>query len=657
MSNLTPIDTGETEEKLIFPIIYFFVGSFIAMDLWSAFEPTAWNWGVHFLAFYSIEVRVIVSLLMLIIMIPSVQFYLIDLIRSAAELEEGRSPVVRWILGIIAVVGMAFIFDHFRASTYFLGDGYLQLQSLKLPENMENLNLTGFAREPFVGFLVFQLCRLFTFLESFTPPEDPYLWLSAISGIVFTIIAWKGIGIFVAEETDRILIFFFLLASGVSILFFGYVENYAPGYVGIFLFLLLGAGYLKEKIPIYWAMAAYGLLMSMNFGAAAFFPALVYLAYVGFRRGEAAETGAALFISGAIFIALLAVSGYSPSFFREVFNDAGTNILPFGSPAGKHQAYGMFSLSHAADVANLFLLCTPASVALLVVAIVATLKKRKPLETSQWFLLLAMGCGVGLIGVLNCTLGMSRDWDIAAPFSVGIPVAAIAIWTAVSDNRDTRHRALLVLGIVTLLQTGSWVTLNADAQSAVARFEILEEKKLWGTQACLDAYEELAIYHRDRREFIQAAACYERYVALDSINDRVWLNCARIEQAAGNFNKAIDAYKYSSGLGRRFRTLWHRSAFSLHRRGILTKHSSICSKLKNYPPHRRRSKTTLEPSLPTKKIMQRPFRIFLNRFGSTRIFREGISTPQHVTRRLETMRKRRSTERWRGRDNEQGTTW
>ena len=543
MSNLTPIDTGETEEKLIFPIIYFFVGSFIAMDLWSAFEPTAWNWGVHFLAFYSIEVRVIVSLLMLIIMIPSVQFYLIDLIRSAAELEEGRSPVVRWILGIIAVVGMAFIFDHFRASTYFLGDGYLQLQSLKLPENMENLNLTGFAREPFVGFLVFQLCRLFTFLESFTPPEDAYLWLSAISGIVFTIIAWKGIGIFVAEETDRILIFFFLLASGVSILFFGYVENYAPGYVGIFLFLLLGAGYLKEKIPIYWAMAAYGLLMSMNFGAAAFFPALVYLAYVGFRRGEAAETGAALFISGAIFIALLAVSGYSPSFFREVFNDAGTNILPFGSPAGKHQAYGMFSLSHAADVANLFLLCTPASVALLVVAIVATLKKRKPLETSQWFLLLAMGCGVGLIGVLNCTLGMSRDWDIAAPFSVGIPVAAIAIWTAVSDNRDTRHRALLLLGVVTLLQTGSWVTLNADAQSAVARFEILEEKKLWGTQACLDAYEELAIYHRDRREFIQAAACYERYVALDSINDRVWLNCARIEQAAGNFNKAIDAYK------------------------------------------------------------------------------------------------------------------
>src|ERR1039458_6137293 len=113
MSNPTPFDTDESEEKLIFPIIYFFVGSFIAMDLWSAFEPTAWNWGFHFLAFYRIEVRVAVSLLMLAIMIPSVQFYLIDLIRSAAELEEDRSPVVRWMLGVLAAVGIAFVFVHF----------------------------------------------------------------------------------------------------------------------------------------------------------------------------------------------------------------------------------------------------------------------------------------------------------------------------------------------------------------------------------------------------------------------------------------------------------------------------------------------------------------------------------------------------------------
>lgn len=86
---------------------------------------------------------------------------MIDLIRAVVDLVNDRSPVVRWILGVFAIVGMTFVFVHFRATTYFLGDGYVQLRSLKIPENMDNLGLTGFAREPLVGFLVFQLYHLF----------------------------------------------------------------------------------------------------------------------------------------------------------------------------------------------------------------------------------------------------------------------------------------------------------------------------------------------------------------------------------------------------------------------------------------------------------------------------------------------------------------
>ncbi len=542
MSDPAPIDSGETEEQLIFPLIYIFTGSIIAIELWSVFDPTAWNWGFHFLAFLSIEVRVAVPLLMVIIMIPQVQFYLMDVIRSAAEFVEDRTPVIRWLLAIIAIAGIVFLFDHFRTTTYFLGDGYLRLRSLKLPENVDNLNLTGFAREPLVGFLVFQFCRLFAFLESFTPPEDAYLWLSVGSGVCFSIAAWKGIGLFVADATDKILIFVLLFGSGASILFFGCVDNYAPGYVGIFLFLVLGAGALKERISIYWPMAAFGLALSMNFFAAAFLPALAFLVYIGFRRGEAAATGAALIISGVVFIAMLAVSGYSPALFREVLGGAGAHLLLFSNKAGIQHAYAMISLSHAADEANFFLFCVPAGIALLGIAFVAAMRKRKALEPAEWFLLAAMACGVGLVAVFSCTLGMSREWDAAAPFSAGIPVAAIAVWTAVNDNRETRQRALLILGVLALLQTSGWVMVNADEQSAVARFEILGEKKLWGTQACLDAFEELAVYHRDRREFVQSAACYERCVSLDSASDRLWLNFARIEQAAGNMEKAVDAY-------------------------------------------------------------------------------------------------------------------
>ena len=313
-------------------------------------------------------------------------------------------------------------------------------------------------------------------------------------------------------------------------------------------------------------------------------------------------------------------------------------------------------MSHAADLANLFLLCTPAAVVLLVAAIVATVKKRRLPESSEWFLLLAMGCGIGLIAMLNCTLGMSRDWDIAAPFSVGIPVAAIAIWTTVADNREIRQRAMLVLIVATLLQTGAWVALNADAHSAVARFEILEEKKLWGTQACLEAYEELANYHGDRREFAQAAACFERYVALDSTSNWAWLNCAKAEQAAGNFSKAIAAYRALARLGPSnpdnlaplgvilAQTGHFDEAVILPARGreIIPR---IAEDQKRHRSRLRQSKRVFESS----SIFSR------GRSPRPEFLWAGISTQRNVTRRLETMRKRRSTERWRERNNEQST--
>jgi len=533
----------ESEERLVFPIVYFFVGAFVAMNLWSAFQPTAWNWGFHFLAFYGIETRLIVCALMLVITIPPVQFFLIDLFRSFAEWEGSWQPVFRWLLGMGVMALIIFLFVQFRVATYFLGNGYLQLRSLKIPENMDNINPTGFAREPLVGFFIFQLCRVFQFFESISPPEDAYLWLSMLSGICFTIVAWNGIGLFVEEETDRILIFILFFASGVSLLFFGYVENDAPGYVGILLFLLLGAGYLKERISVYWAVTVYGLLLSMNFGTIAFIPALLYLVYVAIRRGAAGETLGALFLSGVIFIASLAASGYSISLLQQTIHDAGSNILPFGGSVGKEQSYTFFTLSHAADVANLLFLCAPAGIVLLVAVIAAVLKKRHSLDDSEWFLLFAAACGVAFIVLLNCPLGTSREWDIPAPFSLGILAAAVALLTSAVDNRETRHRILLVLSVVAMLQTGTWIALNGDARRSVARFETLEDKKLWGVQACLGAYEELAVYHRDHREFAQAAACYEKYVALDSTNGRIWLNCAKIEVAAGNTGKAIDAYQ------------------------------------------------------------------------------------------------------------------
>ena len=533
----------DLDGALLYPIIFFFVGTLTALDLWSAFQPSEWNWGFHFLAFYPVEIRIAIPLLMLLTLVPAVEFFIIDLIRSLVKLLNDRSIILRWILALLGLAGIGFVFIYFRVETFFLGDGYLQIRSLKLAENAESLNLTGFAREPFVGVLIFQLSHLLDFLDITTTPEEAYLWLSLVSGLFFAVIAWKGVRLFVSDEADRVLLFLFLMASGVNQLFCGYVENYAPGYIGMLLFLFLSVGYLQERYSIYWPFVAFGILLPLNFGAIVFVPALIFIAIIGIRRDEFVNTFAALVLSGIGFAVLLLISGYTPLFFYQVFGETRSNILSVSGPLDKHQAFHIFSLTHLSEIVNLFLLSTPAAVALLTAAIVLTLKKKKAVRLEIWFLLLAMVCGIILISVVNSELGMSRDWDIAAPFTVGIPLAAIALWMGIVDDRELRQRILLILGLVSLLQTGAWITLNADEQRAVTRFEILEDKRLWGVQACLDAYEELAIYHRDRHEYLQSAACYEQYLALDSTNDRVRLSYAKIEQTAGNLDKSIEAYK------------------------------------------------------------------------------------------------------------------
>ncbi|HTR81519.1 MAG TPA: tetratricopeptide repeat protein [Bacteroidota bacterium] len=543
MSEFTPGSANEPEDRNIFPLISAFVGAIAALDLWSAFNPTAWNWGFHVLAFYSIEIQIAVPFLMLLMLVPPVQFFLIDLMRSAVAFMNASSGILRWLLGVAAIGGLGFAFIHFHAATYFLGDGYGRLQSIKAPGNSDIFSAAGFTEQPLAAFFVYQTSQLFNFFESSTPFEDAYLWLDVLSGLCFALIAWKGAGLFAGDGTDRVLTFLLFVASGTSLLFFGFVENDALGYVGIFLFLLLGVAFLQEKISLYWSIIAYGLVLSLNFCVAVFAPILAYLIFVGVQRKETMKAGAAIIVSALLFSAMLMISGYSPALLRQVLLDTTTGILSTTSATGKPQAYGMFSMNHLADISNLFLFCSPAALALFTVAVVSMMKTKKRLSDGEWYMLLVLVCAIGAIVLMNCTIGMSRDWNVAVPFIAGVSVAVVAFWMFIVEDRETRQRVVMILTVVMSLQTVVWVGLYADEPRSVAQFETLEEGKLWGTQACLSAYAELAQYHRERREYAQAAVCYERYVAIDSTNYHMWLDCARMEQTAGNYDKAVDAYK------------------------------------------------------------------------------------------------------------------
>ncbi|MGD1046904.1 MAG: hypothetical protein ABR936_16485 [Bacteroidota bacterium] len=124
----------------------------------TAFYPAGWNWGFHFLAFYRLEIIIIIPLLMLLFTIPSVQEFLINRIFFFTQWFSRQHRIIRIAITLIALGGFVIVFWIFRARSYFLGDGQLILRSLQNFNSADELDL-AYKREPLIGFCI-------VFLES-----------------------------------------------------------------------------------------------------------------------------------------------------------------------------------------------------------------------------------------------------------------------------------------------------------------------------------------------------------------------------------------------------------------------------------------------------------------------------------------------------------
>lgn len=203
----------------------------------------------------------------------------------------------------------------------------------------------------------------------------------------------------------------------------------------------------------------------------------------------------------------------------------------------------MFSPRHAIDLLNFFILCYPAVLTLFFLSSVRAWKVRVSIPAETRFLLLAALCGLGFIGIVNCDIGMSRDWDILAPISLGIPIATFALWKSIDCEKQIRYRVLLLLCFFSFIHTGLWIGVNADEIKSEKRFNLLLDERFWGKIARLNSYEELAVYHRDRGDNDKAITYYKKYIGLDSTNPRLWGNLAGTCQTAGRIDEAVQVFE------------------------------------------------------------------------------------------------------------------
>ncbi len=248
-------DKHVPQQKFLTLVVNSAIGILALLMFIAGMYPSTLNWGVNHLAFYPSTVRFIVPLLILLLLIPSVRQFLIrQLERLVAYFGKQKKPI-RYLYAIIVLAASGVVFWIARTATHFLGDGYSCI-TWQREMGSKELFLNPWNREPLTIFLVFKLHKLFSALGSVNSAESAFRAYSIFCGIACIAILWKLTNFISKEHVERVLLFLFLLASGASQLFFGYVENYALAYTMVFLFIT-GIDFVSARDNLYHSSGYY----------------------------------------------------------------------------------------------------------------------------------------------------------------------------------------------------------------------------------------------------------------------------------------------------------------------------------------------------------------------------------------------------------------
>ena len=438
-----------------------------------------------------------------------------------------------------------------RERTYFLGDGYIILQWLSLTSGPEVI-LGAFKHEPLTGYLVWNLYNLFSSWQILSSAEFSMQCISICFGIgCIVLVALVARTIF-SRALDGVLFSVFILISGGSQLFFGYIENYTPAYCGVVVYILLSIFYLRDKLPLIFPSMFFGVLFTLDFGMLALLPSLGVMFYREHKMHRISTIVLSTVAMVLTSMLLLWLCGYSFASFWEIFFNGEDHIVPVFQATGGWRSYTMFSLSHLLEVSNLYLLTLPFA-PIFLIGVLITFRKQLLLQRLEWIFIILTGLlGLCFTLVFNTDIGMSRDWDLMSPFVLCSIVAAGYIgWQFVETQ--TMQKFFVIMIAINLFHCIPWVLVNADENRSLARFDRLPDEHLWGKNA-FKVFEELGMYHRDHANFPPAIYYYEKYLDYDSTDTRIMGSLAAIYKALNNTEKEIYYYqkmiKYGPRLSR-----------------------------------------------------------------------------------------------------------
>jgi hypothetical protein len=517
------------------PPLYRILNVLIALfglgHLYAAFYPSVANWGIHSLAFAPAPLRWLIPAAIILLAIPSVQARGLRSLRCAGGLFLGLPRVGRWLTIIIALSFAGLVFTLFH-SIGIPGDGQFLIHNLfqiKKPADVAHVYL----HEPLTCLIHWSIAHFVLGDTTVAGAEMAFRIASILCGVAFIPLLAVVVRRIVQRRVWQMLAFFFVIASGSSMLFFGHIENYTIALLGMIVFILFSLRHCTGESSLAAPSAAAGVLVPLYFGTMFILPALGYLFLVDYRRHRSAGPivlGAGTFL--VVSLGLLALTGFTPERFGAMLFGGGKHMIGILESTGAMEGYTLFSGRHLADLGNLLLLISPFGL-FVGAALLASRAPRgnRDLPGGAFIPILSVSCAMILVS-FRCDLGMPRDWDLLSPFMFGAVVLPVVFLLGRAPRGRDLQSMLFASAAATLFHLVPWIMMNHDPHQAIAQNRMVLEQTTW-IEGIHTGYEGLAMSSKRRGEYDSAVVYYKEFLRGAPSHARILGNLADVYRILG----------------------------------------------------------------------------------------------------------------------------
>jgi tetratricopeptide (TPR) repeat protein len=413
-----------------------------------------------------------------------------------------------------------------RTRTHFLGDGGVWL-------NM----LLGGTIDPFsepLSAAVWRLYRAAVRTAGFPVADATFAFLPVLCGVAFAGLAWLFLGEALprASRGARVLAWGLLITTGITQLYYGYIESYPIASVAVLAYLCLALRHARGADPPWLLPVALAVTVGFHLVAVVLYPS--YAVAVLKRPGTGPWKAVLLPAPIVLIPLLLTAGGMQPAQwlrpFQTVARTAAGNAVTLTRP------YPLVSVAHAIDIVNALLLAAPVPLLLGLAWVVERRGRIRPSEPGSQVLAAAALAALLALLVMVLPVAPAQDWDLTALLVLPAALAALVAGHALIA-RPGRGGPLLALSAASLL---AFVLVNATEAGSIARY-----KTLLAPDAPLSAYGRgyghsmLSEFYEDRGMLDSALVYADLALQSEPTNPRYWLREGTILYGQKRYDEAI----------------------------------------------------------------------------------------------------------------------